>query len=258
MAYNKLNSMDVKGRVSSSTQGMVVGSFDIMPEPTQYEYGIVVMYIGDTGDGFTQNHLYKCISGESGYSWLDVTPIIDPIFVPNYVLGTNNHGNIHTTQITETELDCLMNVESNIQAQIDDLSESTVQGLADKVDKVAGKQLSTEDFTTREQEKLSSIAFGAQVNNIEEVQLNGITIQPQDKIVSLSVLYGKTYPLGNLTAGQGKEVYHDVNQPVFSIQVRDGNGKVVKGEMSVDDTVATIIPESDADNCTMYLICGGI
>ena len=48
-----------------------------------------------------------------------------------------------------------------------------------KVDKVEGKQLSTEDYTTEEKTKLSGIAEGAQVNVIE-----GIQVDSQDLLVS--------------------------------------------------------------------------
>jgi hypothetical protein len=37
-------------------------------------------------------------------------------------------------------------------------------GLANKVDKVTGKGLSTNDYTTAEKEKLAGIASGAEVN----------------------------------------------------------------------------------------------
>ena len=40
-------------------------------------------------------------------------------------------------------------------------------GLSDKVDKVAGKQLSTEDYTTTEKSKLSGIASGATANDTD-------------------------------------------------------------------------------------------
>jgi hypothetical protein len=40
-------------------------------------------------------------------------------------------------------------------------------GLSDKVDKVAGKQLSTEDYTTAEKSKLSGIASGATANDTD-------------------------------------------------------------------------------------------
>lgn len=42
-------------------------------------------------------------------------------------------------------------------------------GLADKVDKVTGKGLSTNDYTTAEKNKLNGIAAGAQVNTVTSV-----------------------------------------------------------------------------------------
>lgn len=258
MAYNKLSSFDVRGRLSSSTQGMAVGSFEIMPEPTEYEFGLVVQYLGETADGFVANHLYRCVSNEGVYSWRDVTPTIDPIFNPDVVMGTNAQGMLSPTTITIGELNTLDGVTDNVQQQIDDAKATITDGLNGKVDKVTGKQLSTEDFTTREQEKLSSIAFGAQVNNIEEIQVNDITVQPVDRIVNLSMMEGHSYPIGNLVAGEGVAVNHQINYVIFSIQVRDGAGNVLKGDLKVDDTIATFVPESDAQDCTMYIICGGI
>ena len=45
-------------------------------------------------------------------------------------------------------------------------------GLSDKVDKVTGKQLSTEDYTTAEKSKLSGIASGATANDTDANLLN--------------------------------------------------------------------------------------
>jgi hypothetical protein len=45
-------------------------------------------------------------------------------------------------------------------------------GLSDKVDKVAGKQLSTEDYTTAEKSKLSGISSGATANDTDANLLN--------------------------------------------------------------------------------------
>ena len=44
--------------------------------------------------------------------------------------------------------------------------------LETKVDKVTGKQLSTEDYTSEEKSKLAGIATGAQVNVLEGIQVN--------------------------------------------------------------------------------------
>lgn len=46
---------------------------------------------------------------------------------------------------------------------------SLTQNLDNKVDKVEGKNLSTEDYTTAEKEKLENIEEGAQVNTITSV-----------------------------------------------------------------------------------------
>ena len=59
-----------------------------------------------------------------------------------------------------------------------------------KVDKVAGKQLSTEDYTTAEKSKLAGIAAGAQANVIEAIQVNGAAQTPTGKTVNISVPTG--------------------------------------------------------------------
>lgn len=59
--------------------------------------------------------------------------------------------------------------------------------LSGKVDKVAGKQLSTEDYTSAEKTKLEGIATGAQANVIEEIKVNGATVAPSSKSVDITV-----------------------------------------------------------------------
>lgn len=56
-----------------------------------------------------------------------------------------------------------------------------------KVDKVTGKGLSTNDFTTAEKNKLGGIATGAQVNVIETVKVNGTAQTPSSKAVNITV-----------------------------------------------------------------------
>lgn len=61
-------------------------------------------------------------------------------------------------------------------------------GLADKVDKVTGKGLSTEDYTTAEQTKLSNIETGAEVNLIDSVSVNNTSVTPDaNKNVNINV-----------------------------------------------------------------------
>lgn len=56
-----------------------------------------------------------------------------------------------------------------------------------KVDKVDGKGLSTNDYTTTEKNKLSGIASGAQVNVIETIKVNNTALTPSSKAVNITV-----------------------------------------------------------------------
>lgn len=60
-------------------------------------------------------------------------------------------------------------------------------GLAGKVDKIEGKQLSTEDYTTAEKTKLAGIAEGAEANVIEGVKVNGVEATITDKIAEVTI-----------------------------------------------------------------------
>ena len=63
-----------------------------------------------------------------------------------------------------------------------DIIDDAVSDLdGNKVDKVAGKQLSTEDYSTTEKNKLSGIASGAQVNVLEGLTLNGTDLSISGK-----------------------------------------------------------------------------
>ena len=56
-----------------------------------------------------------------------------------------------------------------------------------KVDKVDGKGLSSNDYTSNEKTKLANIASGAQVNVLEGIQKNGETVTVTNKIANISV-----------------------------------------------------------------------
>ena len=61
------------------------------------------------------------------------------------------------------------------------------QLVSTKVDKVEGKGLSTNDYTSAEKTKLSGIATGAQVNVLEGIQKNGATVSVTNKIANITV-----------------------------------------------------------------------
>lgn len=71
--------------------------------------------------------------------------------------------------------------------------------LNNKVDKVTGKQLSTEDYTAAEKTKLAGIEANAQVNKLEGVKVDGTELPITDKKVNLPA-YPTTLPASDVSA----------------------------------------------------------
>lgn len=71
-----------------------------------------------------------------------------------------------------------------------------------KVDKVDGKQLSTEDYTTEEKGKLEGIEEGAQVNVLEGIRVNGAKIEVTDKVADITIST-KSYTIDKLATPEG-------------------------------------------------------
>lgn len=63
--------------------------------------------------------------------------------------------------------------------------DETKTRLAAKVDKVSGKQLSTEDYTSTEKTKLAGIAEGAQANVLEGIKVDDTDLTITDKKIAL-------------------------------------------------------------------------
>lgn len=67
---------------------------------------------------------------------------------------------------------------------------ATIAVVGNKVDKIEGKGLSTNDYTTAEKNKLGGIAAGAQVNVIESIKVNGQAQAIDSKGVNITVPTG--------------------------------------------------------------------
>lgn len=65
--------------------------------------------------------------------------------------------------------------------------EELYNSIANKVDKEAGKVLSSNDYTDAEKTKLSGIAANAQINVIETVEVNGTALTPSSKAVNIDL-----------------------------------------------------------------------
>lgn len=82
-----------------------------------------------------------------------------------------------------------------------------------KVDKVEGKQLSTNDYTTEEKTKLAGIKAGAQVNKIEVVKVDGtaLAIAADDKSVNIDLSgYAKKTDISSAYKAMGSKKFAEL------------------------------------------------
>lgn len=96
----------------------------------------------------------------------------------------------NTTAIATLNGDGAGSVAKAVSDAVDAAKTELQTSIGGKVDKEEGKGLSTNDYTTTEKTKLSGIAEGAQVNVIEEIQVNGAKVAPSGKKVNISVPTG--------------------------------------------------------------------
>lgn len=94
-------------------------------------------------------------------------------------IATLNGKDTEAGSVAKTVKDAVEAAQATLQANIDG-----------KVDRVTGKGLSTNDYTTDEKTKLEGVAAGAQVNVIETVKVNGVALTPADKAVDVIVPTG--------------------------------------------------------------------
>ena len=120
-----------------------------------------------------------------------------------------------------TQVDLQIGTEAQFETKKATLSEGTIVGLTDpiheneldsalqtklnnKVDKITGKGLSTNDFTNDEKTKLAGIEAEAQVNVIETITAGeNVTVSKSGKTVTISATGGgATYEIVDITSSQ--------------------------------------------------------
>jgi len=119
--------------------------------------------------------------------------------------------------------------------------------------KETGKGLSTNDFTDAYETKLTGIETGAQVNVIEEVQLNGTALQVTDKSINIQIPAGATVSFtGTKDSDAGDYTYvangfsandHEITVSYTGVlkQHQDISGKEDTANKKTDLTVAANI-----------------
>lgn len=174
--YTNLNDVIVDGRVESSAQGRIMGSFAVMPAASILNENCIILYSGTTGT-YVSGQFYMCVESGGSYSWQPVTisGTEEDTYTANRALATNAQGQVVASGVTDTELGYLSG-----------LGGSVVSLLNGKVDKVSGMGLSQNSYTTADKDKLAGIAAGAQVNVIEAVQNNGVAVPVSGKTVNIT------------------------------------------------------------------------
>ena len=151
--FTDVSGISVKGKIRSSTQGLMTGTVSEMPDASTSK-DIAVLYVGPDGD-----YIHGSYYLSDGESWqklnIDIGLEVDP---------------------------------APIQDSSNPVASGGVYGeLANKVNVEEGKDLSSNDFTDAEKTKLAGIAQGAQANVIEKVSVNGSSLTPSNKIVNIDL-----------------------------------------------------------------------
>lgn len=115
-------------------------------------------------------------------------------------LSTNDFTDTLKTKLTSIEAGAQANVIESVvvdgtQVAVTDKAVNlnlagryaTKAALDQKVDAVAGKTLTSNDFTDSDKEKLDAIASGAEVNTIVGVKVDGTTVEPTSRIVNIDL-----------------------------------------------------------------------
>ena len=122
------------------------------------------------------------------------------------------------------------------------ISTSDLLELAEnKVDKELGKGLSTNDFSNTEKAKLKGIEENAQRNIIEEIDLNGVKIDPIDKTISINTVGSINGQTGDVTLRDNSETAWDVNLHIKDHEIQ---GKVVTPKSIGSETTPVYFNEN--------------
>ena len=90
---------------------------------------------------------------------------------------------------TATDMGAAQSSISDLQTKVGDtsVSDQIATGIANKVDKVDGKGLSTNDYTTAEKNKLAGIAAGATKITVDSVLSSSSTNPVQNKVINTAI-----------------------------------------------------------------------
>ena len=166
----------------------------------------------------------------------------------NYNMLTNK-PKINSVELSGAKTGAMLGLQDTLEwddAPTENSQKSVKSGgiysaLANKVDKQAGKGLSSNDFTNAHIVKLTGIESGAQVNVIETITVNGVEMIPSNKTVALTVLTKAVNDLEN---------YYLKSQTYTKTEVQELIGQISALSVEIVDE----LPEQDISTTTIYLV----
>ncbi len=216
---SKLTAMTVNDVAATITTGATGASAEVTIDSDNVNVGTAITYSGETfiGTAASTTEALQALANkvadidgvisESNHSHTNKA-VLDGITSEKVsswdqaATDDHTHSNkalLDTYTQTEADLaDAVSKKHEHANASVlDGISAEDVQAwdgavsdLANKVDKVEGKGLSTNDYTDAEKEKLAGVASGAQANVIETVKVNGTALTVTDKAVDILVAEG--------------------------------------------------------------------
>lgn len=144
--------------------------------------------IGTDDDSASVKGRVKTLEGEMDTAQADITALKNTV-------GDSGKGLVNKVATLESKVGSAAAEGTEASGLFKAVADNAA-AIAKKVDKVDGKGLSTNDYTTTEKEKLAGIAEGAQVNVIEAVKVNGSALTVTEKAVNIDLSeYAKTADL---------------------------------------------------------------
>lgn len=137
-----------------------------------------------------------------------------------------------------------------------------------KVDKVDGKGLSTNDYTTAEKTKLGGIDTGAEVNVVETIKVNGTALEVTSKAVNITVPtdnnqlnngagYQTSAQVESAITAKGYQTATQVNTAIEAkgYQTAAQVAAAVSGAGHLKRAKVTTLPDiDDAEDNTIYMV----
>ena len=201
------------------------------------------------------------VNGKDGVKGVKGDKGDNGVGVKNLTIDENNH--LIATLSDNSTLDCgqiltTSNVEDLKNVTLTNLANSHILvydankkiwknsgALGTKVDKVTGKGLSTNDYTTPEKTKLSGIAEGAQANVIESISLNGVTVTPTDKNVALNNI-ALTKDLSNFYKKSDVYTKAEVNNAIKNVKTMAFESVTELPTTDIKTNVIYLVPKANA------------